>query len=79
MEGKKLYQLKPRRQKLKEEGGKCFDSNLEQEIATWLCDQRNELLYTSRKLVMFKAKKMLHEEKDSFALRETFMTRLSWY
>ena len=59
---------------MKEKEEKVFDSNFEEEITTWLCDHHNKVSHISRKMIIFKAKKMFLEWKESLALLETFVT-----
>ena len=39
-------------------GRNCLDAELEEEVACWVYSMRQKMLHVSRKMIMFKAKKI---------------------
>ena len=69
---------KKSKQKLEGGGRKCMDEQLEEDVILWIYDQRSRMLHVSRKMIMFKAKKLFDEKTDDPAVRDSFVASRGW-
>ena len=60
-------------------GGKnCLDVELEEEVACWVYSMRQKMLHVSRKMIMFKAKKIFDDKTTDPASRDAFVASRGW-
>ena len=74
----KIISTKSSKQQLEDRGWKCFDSVLEEKLVAWVYEQHDKMLHVSRKIIMFKVKKMFDNENEDLAARETFVASRDW-
>ena len=59
----KIETTKSNKERLEGGGRKCNYGELEEELVLWIHGMRSKMLHVSRKMIMFKAKKMMDEKK----------------
>ena len=74
----KIISTKSSKQRLEGGGRKCFDADLEEKLVAWVYEQRSKMLHVSRKMIMFKAKKIFDDENQDPNVRETFVASRGW-
>ena len=56
-----------------------IDEELEERLVLWIYEKRNNMLHISRKMIMFKAKKMYDEKNKDQATQEGFTASRGWW
>ena len=59
-------------------GRNCLDGELEDEVACWVYSMRQKMLHVSRKMIMFKAKKLFDDKVTDPASRDVFVASRGW-
>ena len=58
----KFNTVKVNRKRLHGGGRNCLDAELEEEVAFWVYSMRQRMLHVSRKMIMFRTKKMFDDK-----------------
>ena len=74
----KFNTVKVNRKRLDGGGRNCLDAELEEEVACWVYSMRQKMLHVSRKMIMFKAKKIFDDKTTDPASRDAFVASRGW-
>ena len=55
-----------------------MDERLEDDVLLWIFEQRSKMLHISRKMIMFKAKKLFDEKTNDPAVKDSFVASRGW-
>ena len=69
----KIETIKSNKERLEGSGRKCNDGELEEELVLWIHEMQSKMLHVSRKMIMFKAKKMMDEKNTDPATQDSFL------
>ena len=75
---RKFNTVKVHRKRLDGGGRNCLDAELEEEVACWVYSMRQKMLHVSRKMIMFKAKKIFDDKTTDPAGRDAFVASRGW-
>ena len=68
-----IKSTKQGKKKLEGGGRKCMDQQLEEDLVLWIYEQRSKMLHVSRKMIIFRAKKMFNEKSDNPAVQDSLL------
>ena len=74
----KFNTVKVNRKWLDGGGRNCLDVELDEEVACWVYSMRQKMLHVSRKMIMFKAKKIFDDKTTDPASRDAFVASRGW-
>ena len=69
--------MKVNRKRLDGGGRNCLDAELE-EVACWVYSMHQKMLHVSRKMIMFKAKKIFDDKTTDPVSRDAFVASRGW-
>ena len=70
--------MKVNRKRLDRGGTNCLNAELEEEGACWVYSMGQKMLHVSRKLIMFKEKKLFDDKTTNPARRDAFVASRRW-
>ena len=70
--------VKVNRKRLDGAGRNCLDAEIEEEVACWVYSMRQKMLQVSRKMIMFKAKKIFDDKTTDPTSRDAFVASRGW-
>ena len=65
--------VKVNRKQLDGGGRNCLNAELEEEVAFWVYSMCQKMLHVSRKMIMFKTKKIFYDKSTDPASRDAFV------
>ena len=74
----KIETTKSNKERLEGGGRKCNDRELEEELVLWIHEMRSKMLHVSRKMIMFKAKKMVDGKNTDPVTQDSFVASRGW-